>query len=336
MKRKKQIPDKEFEALEIFLLDFNYSMQEVQSSIFDELLVLLSKLPQEDGKLLTGEKVATLINKFEQKILDELEKGRYSKEYLGLIKNLENLEEIKKEASAFLNEADRVKIFKLNTEPIRKGYINMLAGSLGSKETFGINVITPLKNILYEHSTLGLTTVSATKRLFDVALSKDPSGGILGRYAGQVAHDALFGFTGAVDKGIGDYIGAKDVNYLGDIIRDSRPQCVRWVSKFNGFIPADKLQSEITWAKQNGEGYSKHLPELTVETFGIVRGGHNCRHRVIYTKGKSNKAKELEERYKQLGEQYEKEEADRLTGKSKVLYEKNKAKVDEKIKQFGN
>jgi hypothetical protein len=331
----KKIVDSEFERLEIFLLDFNYSMQEVQSSIFDELLKLVQKLPQTDGVLKNGDKVADLINKFEKKILDELEKGRYSKEYGALVKNLEGLDTIKKEAAAYLNEADRIKIFKFNTDPIRKGYINMLSTTLGSKETFGINVISPLKNILYEHSALGLTTVAATKKLFDVALSSDPTGGILGRYAGQVAHDALFGFTGAIDQGIGDYIGAKNVNYLGDIIRDSRPQCVRWVSKFGGYIPEEKLPSEITWAKKNGKGYSKHLPELSVDTFAIVRGGHNCRHRVVYTKKKTNKVAELEKRYKEKGEQYEKLEADKLTGRAKILYDKNKTKVDELVERYG-
>ena len=95
------------------------------------------------------------------------------------------------------------------------------------------------------------------------------------------------------------YIGANDVNYLGNIIIDSRPQCIRWVDKFNGFIPADKLKSEIAWAKANGKGYSKHLPTLSVDTFARVRGGHRCRHRVVYSKGKASKeVEEIEKQYR--------------------------------------
>lgn len=332
-----EIIESEFENLESFLATFNFSIQEVQSDVFDMLLKLIAKLPQKEGRLVYEDKVKQLILKFEDQVIAELGKGKYYKGVQNIIANFDNLEKVRKSVSAYLTESERINIFKANIDPIKKGYIQKIAQSLGSKDALGLNYTSTIKNLLFEHAALGLTVSEATERLFKIAMSKEPGGGLLGRYAGQVARDSLFNFTGSVDQAIGDYIGAKDVNYLGNVIEDSRPQCIRWVVKFKGFIPGNKLKSEINWAKKNGKGYSDHLPDLTVQTFAIVRGGHNCRHRVSLTKTNPDRAKieAIEERYRIESEKFQKQQEKKLTGKTKQLYEAAKKKVDYQIQLYG-
>lgn len=329
--------ESEFEDLERFLSTFNFNIQVIQSDVFDDLLTLITKLSQKDGRFVYDSDVKKLLLIFEQKIIEKLEKGQYSKDFNQMISNFDNLESIRMKVSEFFNEKDRLKIFKTNTSSIRKGYIDMLSESLGSKEALGVNYSQPLKNILFEHAAMGLSVADATKKLFSIAMSKEPGGGLLGSYAGQVARDSLFGFTGAVDQAIGDFIGAKNVNYLGNVIKDTRPQCIRWVVKYKGFIPGNKLQSEINWAKENGKGYSKYLPELTKENFASVRGGHNCRHRVSYSSGNvpQDKINAIEERYRIEDERFQKQVEQKLQGKTLELYNKAKAKVDQQIKIYG-
>ena len=332
----KEIIAAEFESLEVFLAKFNFSNFEIQEQIFEEVIATLQRLPQEEGTFIVSESSKAIILALEEKIIKLVESGQYVKNYKSLVKNFDTIEQIRKEVNALVNPKDKLKVFKTETSKIRKGYINKLSESLGKKETFGLNVIDPIKGILFEYSTLGLPVKEATNRLFDFAMGSGANGGVLVRYSGQVAHDALFGFTGAIDKEIGDYIGAADANYLGNVIKDSRPQCVRWVVKFNGFIPGDQLKSEIQWAKDNGEGYSKHLPELTVKTFPIVRGGHNCRHRVIMSKGKSSKViNDIEDRYKVESDKFNEGLEAELTGITLKRYQAQKAAVEKLVKNFG-
>lgn len=331
----KELIEKEFENVEVFLATFNDGMQDSQSGIFREIMKLLDQLPQREGKFIPTEDLRKLILRFKDKIISEIGKGQFSEDYKSIFKQFDTLEPLRKELSTVFNPELRAKIFKANTSVIKQGFIEQVAATLGSVQSFEINIVNPLTNILYEHAAQGTTIKSAAKRIFDIALSESPGGGILGRYAGQVAHDAIFGYVGSVDKAIGDYIGAKDVNYLGDLVRDSRPQCIRWVSKLGGFIPADKLKSEIAWAKKYGEGYSTHLPTLDVDNFSRVKGGHNCRHRVTYTFGKSEKTKQANKEYEKMSAAFEKEQEKRLTGIHKKRFEENKRILNEKINKFG-
>jgi len=332
----KDLVKADIENLDVYLANFGGSMVEIQSILFQKVLALLESLPQKNGRLFIDDDVNKLILNFEKKLLVELNKTGYNSEITGLVKQFDKLEDIKKELSIAANPDLKAKILKAELNPIKKGYAETLTRSLGQKETFGLNVINPLRSIIYEHAVLGLSVGSATKRLFDVALSDKKNGGILARYAGQVAHDALFGYTGSIDQGIGKAIKAENIRYLGDLVRDSRPQCVRWVVKYNGFIPADKVNSEIAWAKKNGEGYSKHLPTLSKETFSVVRGGHNCRHRALWVTDKRSKAQEdISNEYDRQGKELQEDLEKKLEGRAKELYEANKKIVDEKVKKYG-
>lgn len=325
----RSLVDREFESLDVFTSEFDFGISQVQSELFQEFIDFIDSLPQKQGNFLTDKDIQKLLLRFEQGLLKAIEKGNYNRLYQSLVKNFDELEKLTKDINIITNPKDRAKILKANVDNIRKKYANQLATTLASKETFQVNFLNPLKNIIYEHSVLGLSVQKAKESIFDIAISS-PNGGKLRQYAGQVAHDALFGFSGAINHGIGEYIGAKDVYYIGGLVRDSRPQCVRWVTKFKGFIPGDKLENEIEWAKKNGGGYSKHLPELTVQTFAVVRGGHNCKHQVKYTKGENKSVLDIKDRYEKLAQDYEDTAAKKLDGKELELYNKNKEIIESK------
>ncbi len=319
-----QIVEKQFEHLEEYIGSFGYDIQLVQSEIFDLLISLVEALPQKNGKFLYEDSIKKEILKFEAKIQELFTKGNYSKAYNSIFPNLDELDTLQREMSAFIQPDLRDKIFKASTSNVKKGFINKIASSIGSKNALGVNIIGPLKSILYENAVMGLTIQETKKRLFDIAITS-PQGGILDRYVGQVARDSLFQFTGSVDKAIGDYIGAKDANYLGNLIRDSRPQCIRWIEQFNGFIPGDKLKAELAYVRSRPKefpGYSKYLPKLTVESFPTIKGGHNCRHRVVMTVGTSKEIRaridKVEGALKDKNDDFEKKAAANLTGKKNL------------------
>jgi hypothetical protein len=331
-----QLVEAELESLDVFLARYEFNLQDIQSDVFDEVLAALQRLPQDDGSFVISDRAKAVILRLEEKILNIIDSGKYQKQYSALVKNFATIEAIRKEVSLALNPALKREIYKANTTPIRNAFMNRVSQTLGNKDTFGFNVVTPIKDILLEASTVGMTVKQATRRLFDLAMGSQPGGGVLARYAGQVAHDSLFGFTGSVDQAIGDFIGAKDVNYLGGIVKESRPQCVRWVEKFGGFIPEKELAAEIQWAKEHGQGYSKHLPELTVKTFAIVKGGHRCRHKVVYSKGSAKGTlNEIEKEYRKQSDKLNNTIYKDLDEKTKALYDKSKQRVDNSIRLYG-
>lgn len=98
----------------------------------------------------------------------------------------------------------------------------------------------------------------------------------LEKYAGQIANDTLRQYDGELNQQIAVAYQLDGVRYVGSLIADSRPQCVRWVGKDK--IPNSDLAKEIDWANNNGSGM---IPGTTEATFTIYRGGYNCRHYAI-------------------------------------------------------
>jgi len=332
----KSIIQTEFKSLDIFLANFDFGMQEVQSDIFTQIIAALKKMPIIEGRFEKSANVKAILSRLEKKIYELIDSGQYNNELKKLVKNFDTIELVNKEISAYINPKDQAKVFEANTSNVRKAFIKDLSKKLGSKDIFGVSVVNPIKQILFQHSNQGMTVKSAASKLFQFAMGQEPGGGKLASYSGQVAHDAIYGFNGSVDKAIGDYIGAKDVNYIGNVIPDSRPQCVRWVVKFQGFIPGKQLQSEINWANKNGQGYGKNDPDLTIENFAEIRGGHRCRHIVKYSNGPaSDKIKKIEAERRRQSDIFNRDAEKRLTGKTKILYEKQKKAVNLLVKEFG-
>jgi len=100
--------------------------------------------------------------------------------------------------------------------------------------------------------------------------------GQLKKYVSQVSRDALNQFDGQVNSRIAEEFGLNAFRYVGSIIEDSRPQCVRWVGK--EVLLLDELSNEISWAYSNGTGM---IPGTTRDNFAVYRGGYNCRHSAI-------------------------------------------------------
>lgn len=157
--------------------------------------------------------------------------------------------------------------------------------------------ITPIRQLFADNvfNELGLTGFSqqAGKPIIDLILTASQSGYTLqqtkselskitdsfGRYTGQVVRDTMFGYDGQVNNVFATAIGANAYKYSGSIVKDSRPQCRRWVKM--KIITFEQLSKEIAWGNQNGSGMR---PNTNKSNFTIKRGGYNCRHKAIPVK----------------------------------------------------
>ena len=287
----------ETQLLDLFLEGFDGDLQLTQNQIYDLLLEEINGFKTRNGIILRDEKTRALINRIGNKVLNRLAKSPYAKCYNKLIASLDDIIEVRKQVSAFANPDQKDLIFKSSLGKIKQSYTDIIALNLGQEDSLGSIIVNPIKRKLYQYAAIGGRIDDLASELKADLVSETLGGGLVGR-SGQVAHDLVFQFNGAIDYEISKITGAKDVNYVGNLIETSRPQCIRWVTEFGGFIPADKLESELKWAKNNGGGYSKFIPPPTIETFATNRGGHRCRHKVIYT------AKKVGERIKEIKDQY--------------------------------
>lgn len=137
-------------------------------------------------------------------------------------------------------------------------------------------LIVPIRNVITRNILSGATLSRTEDDLMRTLTSRGEGTGKLQARVTQITRDSMYGFDGAVNKQVADRFDMNAYMYVGSLIKDSRPQCKRWVEKRE--LLKSELPAEIAWAKRNGSGMR---PTTTAETFPIDRGGYNCRHEAI-------------------------------------------------------
>lgn len=233
------------------------------------------------GKLQSNEKTTEFLASLEARIYRALNKSGYND---GVTKFLKNFDAVK------LNNIDLQEV--LNGEIILPSALNQIT-RLETQTTInkllgsGISrdFIVPIQQSLYRNIILGADVNDAKKTIQDYILTNDGADSKLLKYTTQVARDSINQYDGAIQKTIANELDLSDYLYAGSLILDSRGQCRYWVEKTR--LKGDELKDEIN-AALNGStlgGYkcSGMIPETSVDTFSVYRGGYNCRHRAIAT-----------------------------------------------------
>lgn len=101
--------------------------------------------------------------------------------------------------------------------------------------------------------------------------ASDRSGNNLRRYAGQIAHDSVMQFHGQFTIKKAKDSGLTHFQYVGTLVRDSRPFCRNMLNR-----TLTETEIRDIWSGQSWAGKS------TGDPF-IVRGGYRCRHTFLPT-----------------------------------------------------
>lgn len=149
--------------------------------------------------------------------------------------------------------------------------INRLTGQ-GLRAEF----VQPLRNELRKAINQGGSLVDLIRTLEAQLESNDERQGAWRRYVTQVARDSLGQADGYAQEVVRTTFDLNAIRYVGSLVRDSRPQCRRWVRKDT--ILYTELDEEIRWAYRNGSGM---IRPTTPSNFLENRGGYNCRHTAI-------------------------------------------------------
>lgn len=161
-------------------------------------------------------------------------------------------------------------------------------------------VVKPLSENIRQASLIGLPTDKLLTSFESIILEKS----ILKSFVTAESINTLEKYTGSINKEVREKYGLKWFNYVGSLIETSRPICDHIRDNFVGkSLNTDNLKiilddfcpngipskDKITYTTVNGvtrtlNKGSGMYENTFVENFDVNTGGHNCRHKVFWTR----------------------------------------------------
>lgn len=232
------------------------------------------QMNQSEGKILFDDENTAAVNEINEVVRKAIQGSAYPTKVADYLRNFETIKQFNVDIHQDVNDLDPDELDKL-INPVQRGIVNQTLTNL-TGAGINTNFSDPLREGIFKNIVAG-TTISDLQTYLESYINTNPERmGQLKKYVSQVSRDALNQFDGQVNSRIAEEFGLNAFRYVGSIIEDSRPQCVRWVGK--EVLLLDELSNEISWAYSNGTGM---IPGTTKDNFAVYRGGYNCRHSAI-------------------------------------------------------
>ena len=276
------------EKLRLYELDDLFKeVRKVQRNTFKESIdFYIAELNKLEGEsfMKRGSLAATAVNRFEKRLSDAIESNvAYRSEIREYMTNFDKMDKLNIQVHKKLNKIDIKGVINLANKQQRElvgGVVEKVVGEIGR---FPENMLgnemreqftKPVKKVLYQNIMQGVPQTKAKKVLHDFIVGQKGKIGQLERWSGQIARDTLNQYDGAVNDMVRKEFDLDGFQYIGSLVKDSRPQCVRWVRMKQ--IPIKILPKELANSTNRGQ-----IPGTTKDNFGTYRGGFNCQHSAI-------------------------------------------------------
>ena len=249
------------------------SIQDTQNAILRRVNGLLSKFDTENGRLMNTETNRTLLIKLRKDVKRIVRQSSYNSKIDAYLRNFDTITDLTEKIHLVGND---LKLSKISINPLKQEAIDNVVKGLSAPDSIDIGFEKYIRDTVFNAVTLNQGVVETRKQLSDLIAGTPTKHGQLERWVGQIARDAINNYDGQINAQIAVEYELNAYRYVGSLIKDSRPQCVRWVNK--QVLKVEDMQKEIDWAENNGSGFNT---ATTVENFAIYRGGYNCRHAAI-------------------------------------------------------
>lgn len=258
--------------IESSVADLKKNAPDIEAKLFEEAKELLMRFNIQGGNFVPDETTPQLIASINRIVREALIESGYDSAVDDFILNFDELGDnvgvIHKEASN-LNIGKRI----INSQK-RLAVENVLFSMKSANMDF--RYVQPVRDLLYKAVSLSRPVTATERELRTLIKGASGDKGIIERWVGQVARDSINQYQGAIHTEVKNRYELDEILYVGSLVEDSRPQCVRWVGQ--GTIKIEDLASELRWARNNGTGF---IAGTDVNNFLINRGGYNCRHEAI-------------------------------------------------------
>jgi len=253
---------------------FNSNWDPIEQKIYSTVKRETNKFVTEEGRILFDDKNVILISGLTPIIAKAIQETDYPGKVINYVAGFEQISKFNESVHKDLNDLTTKELEKFINPMQRQNVQITLEGLTGA----GINTqfIEPLKQGIYKNIVAGSTIEDLDNYLQSFIKSNPERMGQFKKYSTQIAMDALSQYDGQINARIAEEFGLDAFRYVGSLIKDSRPQCRRWVAK--EVLLLDELESELNWAYTNGSGM---IAGTTPETFTVYKGGHRCRHQAI-------------------------------------------------------
>jgi hypothetical protein len=231
-----------------------------------------------DGTFVLSEQNSRLLTGLDSEIAKAINASTYPASVSEIVRSLPEIERLSEMVLRQYNSTFSFDFDKLGVSQIRLMQTETIVQNMtGTGLTAEIRQ--PIRDAINRNVFAGAKVTDTKNRLREFLLASDKDKfNRMARYANVWAQDGIMQYDGMIYDRFRTEYKPNSIRYIGSLIGDSRPQCVRWVGKYQSNIPIDKLQSEINWAFNNGSGMN---PATTKESFCTYRGGFNCRHKAI-------------------------------------------------------
>lgn len=258
----------------------------IENSIYNAVNKKIMEMNQEDGKIKFDTENLLIISELLFIITNAIQKSRYPKNVASYSTYFETVKNYNIDIQSRVNDFDRDSLDEI-LSVVQYQTINQTISNLTGQ---GINsyFADPLTQLIYKNIVSG-SSMSKLQSVISTFIKSDEQRlGQFKKYVTQIARDALHQYDGAINARIASEFGLDVYEYVGSLIKDSRPQCVRWVGK--KYLTRKELPREIAWAAANGTGL---IPGTNADNFAIYRGGYNCRHTAVPVKLSKERKREL-------------------------------------------
>lgn len=240
-----------------------------QSEIYNDLIKQLDKFATK-GYMVYDREAIRMVNEMEGTIKRAINKTDYRERVQDYLQNFDKIKQVNIQLQQSVNKINVAPALTNLQRGAQQQTVNNLLGA-----GLNTNFIQPIKDVIFQHVVAGASVADTELALRGVIKGNADRLGSLERYVTQMSRDSLHGYDGLIQQRVAAEFELNAWSYEGSLIKDSRPQCVRWVEKLNGVIPFDIIEKEINWAYSNGNGMK---PDTTKDNFAVNRGGWGCRH----------------------------------------------------------
>jgi hypothetical protein len=267
------IPASQYDAQERILHEVGIKagrlMGGVENELWRRIQSYLRRLDTKNGKFVSSDssqQVLAAIRRELSKFLRETQVSEFMKDVMvdfdGIAENLNYLHREENNITvprSLVTGQKRIAVEELKNSLFGAGYDARFAE--------------PVQKALYNSINFGADVVETERMLRTMVHGIDGAGGLMERHVGTVARDSLRQYRGRLNKAIEEEHGLEFLRYVGNIIRDSRWQCRRWVDM--EYLRNADLAKEVRLAFRKGRGM---IPGTNKETLVIYCGGYNCLH----------------------------------------------------------
>lgn len=288
MARQEQIIEEILKTIEDRIDAFNSRMPKVQQDAYAAILELSGDLETQNGRIKPTIKNVKLIAKIKAELSKVIFDDQYAKELDKVVKTYDQITKLQNEY--FTNAVGKFTVPGV-LKAVQDLAIEGIVDSLG-KEAIGVNVISPVRDILVQNVTSGGSKAQFIEQVREYMLGNDKVDGRLVKYTGQIVTDSLNTYSRIYNKILTDDLGFEFYRYVGSIKDTSREFCKSLIEAKKDCMPfIHKSQiPEIISGKICGKqlpiysatGLPYGLkPGTNSANFQDVTGGYWCNHQLL-------------------------------------------------------